>query len=256
MRPLCAILGLSTGGKIVRPAHSKGQYATMNRYSKIIASIVALALAFVAPLAANAASNTSAIVMIVTTEGGHTYAGAGVIVAAKANTLTVWTARHVTEGKITRLAFVDGAEIGGRSATIATPLANEDFAIVTVAVPNGFAEKQTVAAIRTTDSLPDIGGAVTVIGHPHGEGWTQYDAQVAFKTTDQGPIPGVVLSCNRCAVGDSGGGVFDNEGNLIGILTGIGKVYNADGQKPGDYTMIVPVPEIRAALIAKATASR
>lgn len=228
----------------------------MNITHRIIATIIALVAAS-APIAARAASsNAQTTVMIVTTEGGHTYEGAGVIVAAKANVLTVWTARHVMQGKIARVVFIDGSEILGRNVTMTTPIPNEDFAIATIAAPNGFAQKQAVAAVRSTDDLPDIGGNVTVIGHPHGEGWTSYDARVAFRTTDQGAIPGVVLSCTMCAVGDSGGGIFDDNGLLIGILTGIGKVSNAQGEKPGDYTMLVPVTQIRAATLPRSTAVR
>jgi hypothetical protein len=53
--------------------------------------------------------------------------------------------------------------------------------------------------------------------------------------------------CSRCGPGDSGSGVFDPEGRLIGIVYGVTEIENvAGGRLPdGLYADVIPIAALR-----------
>jgi hypothetical protein len=55
------------------------------------------------------------------------------------------------------------------------------------------------------------------------------------------------IYCSRCGPGDSGSGVFDGDGRLVGILYGVTEIENvAGGRLPdGLYAQVVPVAVLR-----------
>jgi hypothetical protein len=55
------------------------------------------------------------------------------------------------------------------------------------------------------------------------------------------------IYCSRCGPGDSGSGVFDADGGLVGIVYGVTELENvAGGRLPdGLYADVVPVAALR-----------
>jgi S1-C subfamily serine protease len=72
----------------------------------------------------------------------------------------------------------------------------------------------------------------TVLGMPLGKFWTFSNAQLtgAMQTIDpgNGPFDAMVAVCDTCNRGDSGGGVYNSQGFVVGILSAmdnVGDVY-------------------------------
>jgi serine protease Do len=63
---------------------------------------------------------------------------------------------------------------------------------------------------------PKIGDVVIVVGHPLGEGWA-FSEGIVSKVTDEGRLM-IDAAVN---MGNSGGGVFDRRGRLIGIVSSL-----------------------------------
>lgn len=73
------------------------------------------------------------------------------------------------------------------------------------------------------DTMPAIGEAVHVVGHPRGMYFTYVDATVAAYR--EHPAIGKVVQVNGTVwFGNSGGGVFDNSGHLVGIASRLAKM--------------------------------
>ena len=50
------------------------------------------------------------------------------------------------------------------------------------------------------------------------------------------------MYCSRCGPGDSGSGVFNGEGRLVGIVYGVTEIMNVPGGMPdGLYADVIPV---------------
>lgn len=80
-----------------------------------------------------------------------------------------------------------------------------------------------VASLAT--ELPGVGEAVHIVGHPKGLYWTFSNGVIS--TYREESIIGPVIQINGTVwFGNSGGGVFDNAGNLIGICSRLTSVPN------------------------------
>jgi hypothetical protein len=83
-----------------------------------------------------------------------------------------------------------------------------DLAIIRVRAQVGFAAE--VPRVAT----PTPGESVWLWGHPADGFWIQATGSVLDANAQR-----ITITCAECAHGDSGSGVFDAQGRLLGILT-------------------------------------
>lgn len=152
--------------------------------------------------------------------GNEVHFGAGEILAQRADgTLLVLTARHVVANLGTLRVFLhddvpSGSSVqrffspgAGREASVVALAGDTDLALIAFRPQPG----DRFALARFGDADPAHG---TIVGHPYGAAWTTS----TFALVDTGSAT-LIVRCARCGPGDSGGGVFDAEGGLAGIVT-------------------------------------
>ncbi len=178
---------------------------------------------------------------------------AGVVLARRAQALEAWTARHCATHPLSVVRFFDGHEIFGSSVRVLSSSDAIDAALLLLPVDPAQARRAQLA-VRSRN-VPPLGSALTVIGHPvsawrgpdQGR-WTTTYARMGETAAD--PRTNAVrydIACRRCGPGDSGSGVFDGDGRLVGIVYGVTEIANvAGGRLPdGLYAQVVPVAALR-----------
>jgi S1-C subfamily serine protease len=153
-------------------------------------------------------------------DGNEVQFGAGEILAQRADgTLLVLTARHVVAHLETPRVFLhDDVPLGswvqrffssgaGRDAAVVALAPDTDLALIAFRPEVG----DRFAIARFGDADPAQG---TIVGDPYGAAWTTS----AFALIS-GENATLIVRCARCGPGDSGGGVFDADGRLTGIVT-------------------------------------
>jgi S1-C subfamily serine protease len=147
---------------------------------------------------------------------GHAAAiGAGVVVAKDAATLTLATAAHVVTQKGT-LLILDDSRTAFYEVLATQVLPDYDLALVRVRAHDQF------FVTPATLAQPVAGEQVRIWGHADQSFWSLALGTVR-ETNAQ--IPGtsggsrITIECAACDHGDSGSGVFDAQGRLIGIVT-------------------------------------
>jgi serine protease Do len=155
--------------------------------------------------------------------GNHGRIGSGVVVASDGGVLTIATAAHLIAPNgilrildVTRRAYYRVLDV--------RVLPDYDLAFIRV-------EAQPQFPVTPVAFAPAVAGErVWLWGNPKAGFWTL--ATGAVKQT-HAELPGVfgsprvTIACPACAPGDSGAGVFDARGRLLGILTHAWR--NADG---------------------------
>lgn len=138
--------------------------------------------------------------------------GAGVMIAVTPNVI-VMTARHLAARKNLTLRTWSGEML---RILAEYEVADRDVALIVASGPCTGCE-----AAETSDSI-SYGEAIHVWGNPQGK---RYVVSLGRVVDLQPTIPGFAtngrfaLACDTCDVGDSGGGVFDERGRLLGIIT-------------------------------------
>jgi hypothetical protein len=196
--------------------------------------LTALLLAFVgfaggrceaAPLSDVTVRERASAVIVWSHIGDHRDAiGAGVIVGFAGHRMRVLTARHVVVyGDIT--IWRDGRLFAGE---IARTFAHRDLAIVDAVVPAS--EQLDVSEVAVAQNVTP-GEAIAVWGEDN-TGPTLEPGTIVtmhMPALDDPDAPELVnLTCEKCRPGDSGGGVFDQDGRLIAIL--IARYHTVDGR--------------------------
>ena len=138
--------------------------------------------------------------------------GAGVIIAVAPNVI-VLTARHLAARKNLALRTYSGEQL---RIVAEYEVADRDLALIVASGACTGCE-----AAETADAIT-VGEPIHVWGNPQGKRYVLSSGTIA----DLRPkIPGFetngrfALACDTCDVGDSGGGVFDDRGRLLGIIT-------------------------------------
>jgi serine protease Do len=158
--------------------------------------------------------------------------GSGVILKQNAAELLIITNRHVVDPDFTgAVAGKDRAQL--RDLTLKVQLVDEsihsgevvwvapdgiDLALVRVA---GRSAEARTAHWQLGRPRTPVGGSVFAIGNPHGLGWTHTQGIVSqYRIQDQGPweVPAIQTQ-TAISPGNSGGGLYDQAGYLIGINT-------------------------------------
>ncbi len=162
--------------------------------------------------------------------GPSTHLGSGVILRIKDGQADILTNRHVVDPEFT--ASPEGVRAGNVSGSLSVQLVGQEQenGTVTWLAPEGI----DLAVIRvpcTTDEARfavwkqsqhlRVGDPVFAIGNPHGLGWTHTQGAISqFRLKDAGAHKLRVIQMQTAVnPGNSGGGLYDQQGNLVGIVT-------------------------------------
>jgi S1-C subfamily serine protease len=182
-----------------------------------IPTTLALILAWAAaPAGAEQATRAAdgAIVVLADTATQHG-AGAGTVVARDGNALRILTANHVATHGTLSVRFDGGAVY---PAHIVSQIPSHDLAVIEADVDPLLAASVHVAAIASPRSNEPV--------HIWGSGYNGPALELAQVVAvgaelPDGPAAGrYALGCATCHQGDSGGGVFDDRGELVGVYVG------------------------------------
>ena len=141
--------------------------------------------------------------------------GSGTIVAKNGSTIRVLTAKHVATFGTLTIRFEDGTRV---PAHIVSALADRDLAVVEADVPAALASTLhavTVAQPRSADSVHVWGSGLSGPAFEPGA-----VTNVGMDLPDGAPRGRYALACELCHEGDSGGGVLDPPGRLVGVYIG------------------------------------
>jgi hypothetical protein len=178
---------------------------------------------------------------------------AGVVTARRPQGLIVWTAGHCALHPFSVVRFFDGYEMYGSNVRVLSRSESDDAASLLVPVDAVRASGTPLAL--TSRPLPALGTTLTIVGHPVSALRAPNEGRWTITYGRMGP-PGAnpetnaleyEVYCSRCGPGDSGSGVFDGAGGLIGIVYGVTEIENvANGRLPdGLYADVVPATALR-----------
>jgi S1-C subfamily serine protease len=181
-----------------------------------IGTILALTAGFVAPAAALAADrNADGAVVVLAQTATDTGFGAGTIVAMNGNDIRVLTADHVATHGALSVRFDNGAAF---PAHIVAQIPNHDLAVIEATVDPLLASTlhpAPVAAPLSHEQVHIWGSGV------NGPALETASIEAVGAELPDGPANGrYALGCDTCHQGDSGGGVFDARGDLVGVYVG------------------------------------
>jgi S1-C subfamily serine protease len=181
-----------------------------------IRTILAVSLGFAAPaaaLAADRAADGAVVVLAKTaTENGI---GAGTIVAMNGDLIRVLTANHVAIHGALSVRFDDGAVF---PAHIISQFPSHDLAVIQAQVDPVLAQTLHPAPVAAplSHELVHIWGSGV-----NGPALETGSIEAVGAELPDGPANGrYALGCATCHQGDSGGGVFDARGALVGVYVG------------------------------------
>ncbi|HLI96186.1 MAG TPA: serine protease [Candidatus Baltobacteraceae bacterium] len=173
----------------------------------------------------------------------HGAIGAGVLVARDGDVLTLATAEHVVSEKGT-LQILDVTRRNYYRVIDIQTLPDYDLALIRVYAQPDF----TAEPVQIGDAA--AGEPVTVLGNT-GDGFWEPASGTVLQTSAQIPgvfgSPRITIACDACSFGDSGSGVFDSQGRLLGILTRAWRKKNG----PVLFIEVEPAALIRQELLAR-----
>ena len=212
-----------------------------SRTAIVAAALIAIAAATVVPNdASSAATERSAEGAVVVTAETATErgTGAGTIVALTGDDVRIVTAKHVaTFGSLT--VRFDGDR--SSPARILSLMPGHDLAVIETTVAPAVAADLRAARVGTARSGEPV--------HVWGSGFDGPAYETASVTETGGALPDgpargrYEVACTLCHRGDSGAGIFDARGDLVGIYVGY---YTYDsGERVGVAEL--PADAVRAA---------
>jgi S1-C subfamily serine protease len=162
--------------------------------------------------------------------GMGVHLGSGVILRIKDGWADVLTNRHVADPDFA--ADPEGVRAGGAGGHLTVQLVGQDAreGTVTWIAPDGVdlailrvacsTDEARSAAWKQKTSLR-VGDPVFAIGNPHGLGWTHTQGTISqFRTKESGVHRLRVIQMQTAVnPGNSGGGLYDQKGDLVGIVT-------------------------------------
>ena len=178
---------------------------------------------------------------------------AAIITARRPQGLEAWTAGHCAEQPYSIVRFFDGYTMYGSRVRVLARSETVDAARLLLTVDAGRArDAQPATRART---VPPLGSTVTIIGHPvsalrapnQGRWTITYGRMGETEPNQQTGALEYEVYCGRCGPGDSGSGVFDANGHLLGLVYGVTEIDNvAGGRLPdGLYADVIPAGALR-----------
>jgi hypothetical protein len=178
---------------------------------------------------------------------------AGVVTARRPAGAIAWTAAHCAAAPFSIVRFFDGPAVRGSAVRVLARSDIADAAALLIPLSPGAAQHVAVAVVGRT--APPLGAVLTVVGHPvsallgpdQGRWTVTYARMGETVPNQQSGAPEYEIYCTRCGPGDSGSGVFDAGGGLVGIVYGVTDIANAAGGRlpDGRYALVVPAAGLR-----------
>lgn len=211
-------------------------------FHRVIATLAfALAVPSVAlPSDSTLTTEPQTVVLAAQIPSGGYHVGAGVIIRAQ-GALTIVTAAHVVKGA--KAIFVQTNTHESLEVRDLRFIPDHDLALLRTSLPTGG------LYVATPDDTVSNDAPLYVWGHPHSKTFVLSEARFLTERVTGGSAGLFAISCPTCAVGDSGGGVFDQRGHLLGIVS-------QDNPDVGAATGIVIAEPIGAALAAAGIAMK
>jgi hypothetical protein len=178
---------------------------------------------------------------------------AAIITARRPHGLEAKTAAHCATKPYTIVRFFDGHNVYGSAVQVVSVSETADEATLFIATDDARVRATPPAVASRT--VPALGTTLTIVGHPTSafrgpnEGrWTVTYGRMG--ETGPNPETGAMqyeVYCARCGPGDSGSGVFDAQGRLIGMVYGVTEIeFVAGGRLPdGQYADVIPTSALR-----------
>jgi hypothetical protein len=178
---------------------------------------------------------------------------AAIVTARRPQGLEAKTAAHCATQPYTIVRFFDGHVVYGSAVHVVSVSETVDEA--TLFVATDVARVSATPVAHPSRGAPAMGTTLTIVGHPTSalrapnEGrWTvQYGRMGEIGQNPETGTAQYEVYCARCGPGDSGSGVFDPQGRLIGMIYGVTEIDNvAGGRLPdGQYADVIPVSALR-----------
>ncbi len=170
----------------------------------------------------------------VVTSGGH---GSGTVVQYKDLTL-VLTAKHVADGVLgsTYLVAQEGEQ---RSSTLIYQSKEHDIAVLLVTKPFRYLKPMQWKPAKKYD----IGTDIVYSGHPSWHKLMSFQGRIVGY--EQDPEAGTQLIINTYGwFGCSGSGIYNTDGELVGILYGVDVQYAYGAQIQENMIWVAPIKNI------------
>jgi S1-C subfamily serine protease len=151
-----------------------------------------------------------ATVIIQGREGSGYELGAGVIIGEDSASLTIVTAYHVVNHPNLQVMTSSRELLDVFSVTQIKGL---DIALARTSRPRGW------IVVASTAALSSAGSPISVVGFRPSSYWTESTGNIVDVTLPPSGAGEFAFVCD-CSNGDSGGGVWNADGRLTGILTG------------------------------------
>lgn len=149
------------------------------------------------------------------------WSGSGVLIARDGGHLAILTNRHVVEDDAGRPCALRALTVAGEltpASIVWRARRGVDLAIVEIRVD----KPDELGVIPLGDARALVGAPVFAIGNPLGLAWSYTGGTISairHWTTQEGQSLRILQTDAPIAPGSSGGGLFDNAGNLLGVMS-------------------------------------
>ena len=166
--------------------------------------------------------------------GGH---GSGTLVQYKDLTLVI-TAKHVADG-VRGSSYLISRENEQRNSILIYQSKEHDIAVLVVQTPFRYAKPMPWKPTKSYD----IGTDIIYSGHPSWHKLMSFEGRIAGY--EQDPVAGTQLIVNTYGwFGCSGSGIYNTDGELIGILYGVDVQYTFGVQIQENMIWVAPIKNI------------
>ncbi len=162
----------------------------------------------------------NSVVELNVTAQGSAASGSGILFATSDTKYYILTNHHVIEGATTvKCVLTDGTE---KTATVVASDADSDIGVVTIGKTGVDGEKYKSVVIPSDDYKIRVGDTAIAIGNPLGTLGGTVTAGIVSALDRQVSVEGVTMTLLQTDAsinqGNSGGGLFDAYGQLIGVV--------------------------------------
>jgi hypothetical protein len=168
-------------------------------------------------------------VMISAEMPGYSMQGSGINLGVKHSEIRILTAWHLVKDSPTvTVTFPDGDRYKAYASNIRR-IDKRDVALISI--PSPF-RKQPVAPLSR---VPAYGTAFTGFGQTQNDVLDKVDGSLIYPRDDGT----VFAACDKCTYGDSGGGIFTDDGHVFGLMVAITRFVDPTQPK---ILIVEPIP--------------